>query len=233
LAKFNLILNSGYLRNNIMALIKPANYEQRISELGSIYAYYVDEPCEDDLSIVGMRDAINNYANGSKFIISGYKRTSELGSYVSQADGIMFSAYDHWWECLPYIWCDRPINTDQRSDWTDMRYRYGSKSFMNWIGAHRDLQDYDLLLGHSVNLGLPGVWLYQYQDVDNSEENILAFCYNGWVSGYLRRFDRKYIYEYRCLYPDPCDCDRSVPDGWYLYKIWPMSDVKEVFYSPS
>ncbi len=232
LTKFNLILNSGFARNNIMAQILPNNFQQKTYQYGSIYAYYVDEPSENGYSMAGIRDAINNNAPGSKLIISGYKRTYGLDGYVSTSDGVLFSSYKHWWECLPGVWCSWPVDPDQRPDWTDMKNRYGNKSFMNWVGAHQDLSEYPVLLGHSANLGLPGVWLYQLEEVDNSEDNILSFCYNAWASGYLRRFERKYIYEYRCSYPNPCDCDRSLPDGWYLYKIWPMSDIREVFYQP-
>ncbi len=229
LTKFNLVSNI-FSPNKIMAQIFPESFQQKTSQYGSIYAYYVDEPYERGYSMAGIRDAINTNAPGSELIISGYRRTYGLDAYVLNSDGVLFSSFIHWWECLPGVWCSRLINTDQRSDWTDMKNRYGNKSFMNWVGAHEDFSEYSELLGHSANLGLPGVWLFQLLEVENSEDNILSFCYNAWANGYMRRFERKYIYEYRCYYPNPCDCDRSLPDGWYLYQIWPMSDVREVFY---
>jgi len=232
--KFNLVLESGFDRNHIMVQIVPDNYIQKISTYGICYSYFVDEPVERnyELDMGDLRNTINNYAPDSKIGISGYRRTYALDAYVSNADIVMFSSYQHWWECLPGVWCSWPVDTEQRPDWSDMKERYLGKSSMNWVGAHKDLTEYPGLLGHSHNLQLPGIWLYQLGDIWNDESNILSFCYSAWAEGYLRRFDRKYVYEYRCTLPNPCDCDPDLSEGWHLENIWQFNEVREVIYQP-
>lgn len=230
LNKFNVVLNSGYSKDKIMVQILPENYQNKMAQFGSVYAYYLDESYERNLSMAGMREAINSNAPGSKLIISGYRRTEGQVYYASFSDGILFSAYNHWWSCGLGAWCSWPVDPDQRPDWTDMKNIYGNKSFMNWVGTHKDLSEYPQLLGHSSNLGLPGIWLYQLQEVDNSEDNILNFCYNAWANGYLHKFEHLYRYYWHCNEPgDPCYC-QSHPEAWELVRIDDMHQEREVFY---
>ncbi|MFH1197315.1 MAG: hypothetical protein V1720_16570 [bacterium] len=233
-AQFDLILNSGYSNDKIMVGISPGDYDSRIQQFGTVHAYYIDEPYERGYSIDvmnGIRNAINNYAPGSKLIISGYRRTASLREYVNSSDGILFSSYKHWYEILPGVWVSWPVDPDQRPDWRDMRNRYGEKSFLNWIGAHLDFSEYPDLLACARSLSLPGVWLYQLQEGEDSDDNILGFCHAAFNNGYLKAFVRKYIYEYHFEYLDPDDSGASnqCNKGWYLYQTRDMNDVKEVF----
>jgi hypothetical protein len=231
--KLNLLIAAGFPRTNIMAQIVPANYISKINSFGNIYGYYLDEPDYWDYglgTVINISQEVHTHST-SKFIIGDFKRTLIFTYMVIYADYAMFTAYDHWWECLGY-WCSWPTDPDQRPDWTDMKDRYSTKSIMNWVGAHKDLSEYPLLLGHSQNLNLPGIWLYQLNEVNNSDDNIYSFCERAWISGYLRKFERKYVYEYHCLYPDPCDCDPNSNYGWYLFKVWEFSDIREAFYQP-
>ena len=232
-ATFNLIRNSGYSNKNIMIGVSPNDYSARIQQFGAAYAYYNDEPYERGYSIdvmTGMRNAINNYAPGSKLIISGYRRTSGLGDYVSRSDGILFSSYTHWYQIFLGVWVSWPVDRDQRPDWRDMKDRYGDKSFMNWIGAHKDLSEYSDLLSTSRSLSLPGVWLYQLDESEDSDDNILSFCNAAFHNGYMSIIAKKYIYEYHAKKINHNALDSTNPndEGWYLYKIRIMKDIKEV-----
>jgi hypothetical protein len=227
-ATVNLLLNSGYSRDRMMVQIIPENYQEKIKEFGTVFAYYIDEPNERGFSISGVKEFIDMHAPGSLYIISGYRRTSGLNSFVKESDGVMFSSYKHWWNCFPGVWCPWPENTDQREDWTDMLERYGEKSFMNWVGAHRDVEDYPELLLHAADLKLPGVWLYQYQDELNSDENLLKFSEAAWAAGYLKKYMRKFIYEYRCTHPGGSECSDNSTAGYALYMVHPTDEIRIV-----
>jgi hypothetical protein len=131
----------------------------------------------------------------------------------------MYSSYKHWWQCLPGVWCSWPTDYDQRPDWTDMQKRYGEKSLSNWVGAHRDTTDYEELLQHASELGLNGIWLYQYQDPVNSEKNLLKLADAAWSAGYMHKFERKYIREYQ-----------KINREWRFIKDHPTDELREVFF---
>jgi len=228
LNRFNLIKSSGFPPDRIMVTFQPANLEQKTREFGKIYAYYLDEPNERGFSIDGLREIINKNAEGSEFIISGYRRTSNLIGMVSESDGVMFSSYVHWWQCFPNVWCAWPYDDDQRDDWTDMKERYGEKSFMNWIGAHRDTLEYNDLLKHAADLSLKGIWFYQQLDEKNSDKNILDFCFAAWKNSFMKRYERKYIYEYTCISSDCSSFNKNDSGTWVLTNIRTTEEIRIV-----
>jgi hypothetical protein len=212
-AKFKMFNVAGFTPDRIMVQLTSQNFRERISSFKDVYAYYIDEPFENNHSIEGMKDFINKNSPGSLFIISGYRRTAGLTKLVSESDGVMFSSYKHWWQCFPGIWCTWPVDMDQRPDWSDMKERYGNKSFVNWVGSHRDTLEYFDLLEHAAGLSLQGIWLYQYQDPHNSEKNMYKLSDAAWTAGYLHKYERKYVYEYTCNSSKYTDCE------WTLSKI--------------
>jgi hypothetical protein len=189
------VLAAGYLPSQIMVYFKPEagyNYPDLL-QFPQSYGYYVDEPSERGFSLAWLTDAKNYIVTnfpGSQLFISGFKRTSNLNNMVSISDHVMFSSYKHWWLLLGFWVSCCPENPDQRSDWSDMKNRYGVKFSTTWIGAHMDMSDYDDLIGHAQNLGLNSIWLYQHQPFDNEvgDSNLEAFCSNAASKNFLNAF---------------------------------------------
>jgi len=104
---------------------------------------------------------------------------------------------------------------------------------MVWIGAHKDLGDYDDLIGHATGIGVNALWLYQ--ELDNtdiySNNNIKSFAMFAWKWSWLRKFERRWVYTYRCMNQDPCDCDPNrLAGGWILQSKYSTTEIREVYY---
>jgi hypothetical protein len=188
--KFNMANQIGYSpATNIMYLLEP-DYYLDAAQFENCWAYYLDEPSERKIPFnkaLTMKTWLKNNFPKSLFVTSGYKRNSDLINYTNAlADKILFSAYIHWWKFLG-IWISWPVNTDQRGDWTDMKNLFGNKFSMTWISANSDLSEYNQLLGHAKNLGLQGIWLYQYSEGPEADDNnINTFCNAAAYSGFLQ-----------------------------------------------
>ncbi len=228
--KWSIATSAGYTLDKIMIAINNIPDAQRSSFIhyrGNAYAFYIDEPTEDNVSMGGVRDAINQYGYSSLFVISGYRRTYSLDYAVQTSDKVLFSAYKHWYELLPGVWVSWPENIDQRTDWSDMRSRYGNKFSMSWINTY-EISEFGALFGHAANLQLNGIWIY---GLDSHQSDQWAnISQAAFLSGYLRKFEQYLKIIWRCTLQDPCDCDPSDPDaGWYVYQIWPTGAYREVF----
>lgn len=215
---------AGFPSSNLMINIEP-DYYTTIINYPQTWAYYVDEPYEDNKDISNLVPFVRNHFPSALYVMGGYRRESGFTSMVSSADKVMFTAYDHWYRTAIGNYWNWPYDPDQRPDWTEMKEKYGAKFSMTWIGAHKDRSTYGELLGHASNLGLMGIWLYQYDATDDG--NILDFCDAAWRAGYLRKFLREYREELRCD-SQYNDCDPSVLDGWYVYSETALG-VQEVF----
>lgn len=55
------------------------------------------------------------------------------------------------------------------------------------------------------------------------------FVISLWFSGFLRKFVQDIKVTWRYTLQNPCDCDPSDPDGWYVYQILPTGAFREVF----
>ncbi|MBS3945752.1 MAG: hypothetical protein KGZ42_09665 [Melioribacter sp.] len=122
------------------------------------------------------------------------------------------------------------FNPDQRSLWTDFHEELVNFS-MTWIGAHKDLSEYDDLIGHATNLGLYGIWLYQYEDNTDvySNNNIETFSLFAWKWGWLRKVERKWVYVYECIDQNPCNCDPyTLGPEWILIDKYPTYETRIV-----
>jgi hypothetical protein len=186
---------------NIMRIVEPDNYQDAI-EFNQCWAYYLDEPADRGIPFTMvsiMKDWLKtNFAN-SLFVISGYKRNSDLINYVNAlADKVLFSSYVHWWEILGY-WVSWPEDPDQRSDWTDMKNLFGSKFSLTWINANKDLSEYEGLVGHAANLGQNGIWFYEYDPETEVDDNNFERFANACTT---RDFLRANYQQVRDLYSD-------------------------------
>jgi len=180
--KFNMAKQIGYTPlTNIMTNVDYADqYEE-------CWAYYFDEPADRSIpfnTVQTVKDWIKSYFPNAPFVISGYKRNSDLINYTNLlADKVLFSSYIHWWKFLG-IWTSWPTNTDQRDDWTDMKNLFGNKFSMTWVSTNNDLSEYGQLLGHAQNLGLAGIWLYGLEQ-EADDNNLNSFCNAAVNCGFL------------------------------------------------
>ena len=187
--KFNMAKQVGYLPSlSIMRIVEPDNYLD-VTEFDECWGYFLDEPADRNLpfnTVQTVKEYIKTYFPNAPFIISGYKRNSDLINYTNLlADKVLFSSYIHWWKFLG-LWTSWPINIDQRSDWTDMKSLFGDKFSMTWVSASDDLSEYNQLLSHAKNQGLEGIWLYHYSSGLVDEDNVNSFCEAAVSSGFLR-----------------------------------------------
>jgi hypothetical protein len=187
--KFNMLKQAGYSPlNSIMRVLQTDDY-LNTTQYDECWAYYLDEPADRKIpfnTVMNMKIWLKSNFPNIPFIISGYKRNSDLINYTNLlADKVLFSAYIHWRKFL-WFWVSWPINTDQRDDWTDMKNLFGNKFSMTWISAYSDLSEYYQLLGHAQNLGLEGVWLYEFSEGSEVDDNnINTFCNAAVKSGFL------------------------------------------------
>lgn len=188
--KFDTLKQLGYNPlTNMMMILQIGNF-QDAAKYENCWGYFLDEPSDRRIpfhSVQNMRTWLKKKFPTGLFIISGYKRNSDFINYTNSfADIVTFSAYIHWRKVLG-IWISWPINTDQRSDWTDMKNLFGNKFSMTWVSANNDLSEYSRLLGHAKNLDLKGVWLYQWSDGPEADDNnINSFCNAAASNGFLK-----------------------------------------------
>ncbi len=217
---------AGYALKDIMVALTDVPDVYRygyMNSFGNVFAYYVDEPADQNKSMGSIRDNLHILGFNSLFVISGYKRTDALNGDVDAADKVMFSSYSHWYLLAPGIWVSWPENDDQRPDWSDMLNRYGSKFSMTWINS-TEISEFDDLFGHAQNLGLSGVWIYTGDGHATDEfENISAAAYNH---GFLRRFYRQWKNIYQCIAPEGTS---TLPPGadWTLVGVESTDNLNE------
>lgn len=204
LAKFQMAREVFPPDENIMMQILFEDYG-RTAMFDSCWAYYLDEPADRNYGFNSVQLIKNWYSAAypnSPFVISGYKRNSNLINFTNAfADKTTFSAYKHWWELLFWWVSCCPENPDQRSDWTDMQNLFGSKFTTTWISSQFDQAEYPQLLGHAKNLGLEGVWLYALEPYDNEADDVNlesfsnAAANNNFLTAFYRQARDIYIDE--------------------------------------
>ena len=189
---YSMIREAGFDSLNIMRQIRPDSYIENVESIPETWSYYIDEPADLNENIVIWANIKNwlkaKYPN-SKIVLSGYKRNDFLKEYVHTiSDYTMFSSYKHWWEFLG-IWISWPENPDQRSDWAHMETLFSHKFEFSWVGAHKDISEYDDLLGKAKNLFLQGVFLYQLEPFENEADdtNLETFAEAATKNGYLTK----------------------------------------------
>lgn len=207
---------AGFDSTKIMKQIKQDTYRKNVEDFPAMWAYFIDEPGElgENLTIwSGITDWIKNKLSNSKIVVSGYKRDSFLIEYVNTiADYTMFSSYKHWLSILG-IWFSLE-DPDQRSDWQDMRNLFGDKFAFTWIGAHRDLDEYNDLLRKASDLNLSGVYLYHLEPANDEvdDSNLESFAEAAARNG----FSNKFYQEIRDLYIDGAFINRKLVGPVYF-----------------
>lgn len=229
----NNVLAAGYDRDHIMigGLTVTSPWSQTILNTKPVWAYYADEQgqkfsCQNvsDWFFL-VRDFLNNNSGTNIKLMSGESDPDDLNCYYPYISSIMCTRYDDWPE-----WWD----SDQRSLWTDFRNQWGTKFDMTWISSDKDYLEFDDLIGHAANLGLVGVWLYEQDDKgDEATErsHIEGFSVHAWKWGFLKRVERKWIYTYKCINQNPCDCDPYTLGGeWILVNKYRTYETRTISY---
>jgi len=228
------VISAGYNTSNLVGGgldVVIGGYSEAVQSRPALWGYYTDEPITNHGFPVGMHmmelasNWFRTYYPNSKFM-SG-ETTISTADYIDHSVDVIF--------CTRYCidgdyFCFYP---DQRPLWTDFRNNFGNKFSMTWIGAHKDLSQYEDLIGHATNLGLQAIWLYQELDAtdDYSNNNVETFSYYAWRWGWLRRVERKWIYIFKCQNQDPCDCDPNYLTGeWILVNKYPTWETRIIDY---
>lgn len=217
---YRLLRDAGFDSTKIFRKIKLDSYIVDVESVPAMNTYYIDEPADegDNLSLwKSAVDWIKNKYSTSQIVLSGYKRNDFLKDYVNSiGDNVMFSSYKHWWELLG-LWVSWPEEPDQRPDWVDMKNIFGSKFNFSWIGAHKDVNEYDNLLGKAKNLGLQGVFLFQLQphDAEVGDDNLEQFS----EAAVRHNFMTKYYQQLRVYYVDGNIIQRKIIGPSYLSEI--------------
>lgn len=219
------VVAAGYTTSNIVGGgldVVTGGYSEAVQSRPTLWGYYTDEPITNHGYPAGMQmmelasNWFRTYYPNSKFM-SG-ETTVTNADYIDHTVDVIF--------CTRYDGYPDWYNPDQRTLWTNFRNQFGTKFSMTWIGAHKDLSQYEDLIGHATNLGLQAIWLYQELDPtdDYSNNNVETFVHYAWRWGWLRQVQRKWIYTYKCINQNPCDCDPYTLGGeWILvskYKTW-------------
>lgn len=254
---YNIAISAGYSYQNMIMdasfATGTSDYQSKISNYNAAY-YYIDEAVEhactgndgkrlyNPTELQNVYNYVHTHRPSSFFVSSGYKRCMHFNTLVSKVDKIMFSSYYHWYHidvatCYSNMswglsvedpWASWPVDDDQRSDWSDMKTRYGNKFSMTWIKTS-EISEFDDLFGHAKNLGLNAVWIYGFLNSDGTpashyNDQFENISYAAFGDGFLRQKQRQYRIEWRCYLQDPCEnCDPTLPDGWYIYETIPTT----------
>lgn len=201
-------LSAGYKAEDLMVSVEPSGFGQDYTlvladpRLHNVFGYYCDEPAYYDrtggtiqlwqLSVMNID--LHYQIPNCKFIISDFHSPSKgdlFWNYSSSADQVMCSSYTDGGFLGIF-----PV-ADQRPKWDEFIDIYTWKFKMTWIGAHADLSQYPYLLGYTWNKQL-GVWLYQYQQSPDDNQNIYQYCMNSSMPdrGYIKKCNQMLKYKY-------------------------------------
>lgn len=222
------IVNAGFpIATNFMGGIQ-CNQEGKNSVLNIgnglnantyFWAYYTDEPSSEqnvtEWELFTLDTLVKNqrpnslFGFGETWLGAVYKYTNRY--YRTRPNFVM---------CTKYFNDELEQNRDQRGRWTDFRIGLQSTFSKTWIAAHKDGSEFNNLLGYCRDYNI-APWFYQLQDFeDSSEIMISSYCYNGYLTDFLRRYEKKFIYVYYYIgFDDPCSD--------YQITSWELGDIIE------
>ena len=207
----------GYTGSEVMLGIEPENsyYQNIVSEYSS-FAYYVDEPGSKlTTNANSLMQIVKNYISinrpGAK-LIGGDTSPTYADIFDDTVDDLLCTKYDF----------------DQRWLWENFKTPFPNKFTMTWISSASDQTEYDQLFAKANNLGLNGIWFYQYTD-GFGDSNIQDYIMAAWRQGWVNKIERLYFYTYKCIKENPCDCDRNnITDGWELQNTYQTSTARTI-----
>jgi hypothetical protein len=229
----------GFKQDSLMAIV---NRDNGNIPSGTYKYYFIDEPVEHDKDalVLALSQYLLQINPAAILSMSSYTSSTSRYNMILNSRPNTRMMCDNYFDWDLINWCE----DDQRSWWTTFQDDYSSRNYAHWVSLIHDDMEFRDLFGHASNLGLNTMWVYAGGNEPATcvpqgtltreiyESHLHHLMSGAWQAGWVRRFERKYIYEYRCSLPNPCDCVRDNPNGWYLYKKWPFNEWREVYPDP-
>jgi len=200
-------------KNNVL------NIGNGLSANTYFWAYYTDEPSSEqnvsEWELFTLDTLVKNQRPNSLF---GFGETW-MGA-VTKYTNTYYRTRPNYVMCTKYFYDELEQNRDQRGRWDDFRNGLQGTFSKTWIAAHKDGSEFNDLLSYCRNYNI-SPWFYQLQDFeDASEIMISSHCYNGYLTNFLRRYEKKFIYVYYYIgFGDPCTD--------YQITSWELGDIIE------
>lgn len=165
------VKNSGFDSTNIVKQIyfpdfitRPEWFWNNIYSLGTVYAYYFDEPLSRGFPFIELMKLKILFSNKGLYPKS-YFFLGEVNEYRAKklerlVDVISYTGYGS----------KDKDGLDQRKSWQEWKEVLGDKFSMLWIGAHEDSSHFSNLFKAAKELGYKSIWLYQYEPLDADKE---------------------------------------------------------------
>jgi hypothetical protein len=232
------IVNAGFpISSNYMASVSPdqmgrntvANIGNDLSASQYFWAYYVDEPYAtfnaSQYNMYLLYTDVRNTKPYSLFAI-GETYSGRVTYYMNNG---VYNTIPDFVMCTKYFNDAAEQDIDQRDRWTRMKNDLPGKFTRTWISANQDGSEFENLLGHCRNKNIVP-WFYQLDDADDlSDYTISRYCYFAYLTSYLRRVERRYIYVWSYLGTgNPCT-DNEVTN-WYLSDIISTNELRTTSY---
>lgn len=236
------IINAGYPRTtNFMAMITcnqsgrdaVANCCNGLSINDYFWAYYTDEPySEQGITQYSFKDFRNYVVQLRPSSIFGFGETTRytanrythnpyywFGMYLinynpTSVNFVMCSRYDGYYDEI-----------DQRPIWNDLKSLYPNIFKRTWISANKDGSEFNSLLSYCRDYNI-SPWLYQWQDYEDHSDLMLSqYCYNAYLTNFLSREEKRFIYIWSYVgFDDPCT-DYQIT-SWELADIIETNDIR-------
>lgn len=178
---YDSIKNSNYKLDEIVKQIYYPDFVNReewfwknIISLGTVNAYYFDEPISRKFPFVGITNLISLLAE------KGLYPKSKI--YLGEINEFRANRLERLVDKISYTGYGLLKNNgeDQIRSWKEWKNLIGDKFSMLWIAAHEDYSHFRTLLKAAKELGYNEIWFYQYEPLEAekeiNEKVILDFC---------------------------------------------------------
>lgn len=188
---YDSIKKSDYDLKHIVKQIYFPDYNNReewfwenIYSLGTVYAYYFDEPLSRKFSFVELVKLISILSDKGLYPKSKIF-LGEINEYRAKrlerlVDNISYTGYGS----------KENFGNDQKQSWIDWKNVLGEKFSMLWIAAHEDSSHFRNLFKAAKELGFNSIWFYQYEPLESDKEIgddvITAFCEAAVEFGFMK-----------------------------------------------
>ena len=163
---------------------RPDWFWKNVEETGKVWAYYFDEPISRKFPFFGIVNLMislieKGYYPHAQFVVGELDERKAI-RFDNLAEVFMYSGYG----------TRGKLGLDQKEYWNTWRNYVGPKFSQVWISTVEDSLEYRTLLQTAKEMGMTGVWLYQYEPLpaegETSDANLRKFCEAAAEYGYLR-----------------------------------------------
>lgn len=239
-------IDSGFAHNNIMINLPYSVTWNDIYDNNNpaFNYYYIDEPFVNvSYTVVNnIASLVNQKSSSAKLLFSDYYWPPQ--NYCPECFGVSGNGtyiQDYYFTSSNlYILCDQYAGNccgsahdfgDEYKSFYGMPYR----NWTNWLSLDHSAQWGDLLnvaMAWSTSEGaFNPVWIYG-DDSDVNEGFFESFANTAWQTGWLLRFEKQMVIEYKCLDQNPCtNCVWPNQGSWYIYDSWYTGQQQYISYS--